>query len=117
MTRHRRYDVRLSPEVEQALHPVRPDPETAKRARRFFDAMDRLSDQGTRAGGVKKIQGSELWEMRLGDRRVFFCLVAGTRLIAVGAVVTKKTRKLRAGKLHSIENAVQAWRDALEDYE
>jgi hypothetical protein len=55
MTRHHRYDVRVSPEVEQALHPVRPDPETAKRARRFFDAMDRLSDQGTRAGGVKKI--------------------------------------------------------------
>lgn len=114
MTRRPHFDVRIPPAVRRLVDPG-DSGHGARRASHFFDGMDRLSIEGTRAAGVKKLKGREVWEMRLGDRRAFFCLVPGTRIIAVGALSTKKSRRLSSNRLRVIERAVHAWRTALED--
>ena len=111
MTRPERWDVRIAPDVLEALerrHDLRDQVS-------FFDAIDRLSRQGTRAPGTKKLASMDLWEVRFRDSRAFFCLVLGAPVIAVGAVLIKKKRRLRMSSLQAAERAVHRWRKRLED--
>jgi hypothetical protein len=111
MTRHKGFDVRVSPEVLDGIERSRDAIEEV----RFFDAIDRLSRDGTRAPGTRKLKSLDLWEIRFGESRAFFSLVPGTRLLAVGAIATKKSRRLRMSRLRSIEKAVHRWRRELEN--
>jgi hypothetical protein len=77
--------------------------------------MALLSVSGTRATGVKKLRGLDLWEMRIGDHRAFFYPVRGTNLLAVGALESKKTAKFKMTKLRAIERRVHHWGDNLEE--
>ncbi len=110
MTRHDAYDVRVAPEVLEQIERSRDPRELV----RFFDALDRLSRQGTRAPSAKKLESLDLWEVRYGDRRAFFCLVPGTTMLAVGAVLVKRSRKLRMSRLRAAERSVHRWRRRLE---
>lgn len=111
MTRHEGFDVRVAPEVYESIELTR-DP---REAAAFFDAVDRLARHGTRASGAKKLKGLDLWEIRFRDSRAFFDLVPGKRVIAVGAVTSKKSRRLRMSRLRVIEQQVQRWRRLLEN--
>lgn len=64
---------------------------------------------------MKKLRGLDLWEMRTGDHRAFFCPVRGTNLLAVGAFGSKKTAKFKMTKLRAIERRVHHWGDNLEE--
>jgi hypothetical protein len=115
MTRQEGFDVRVSRRVFDAIDPASRGTDAARSGRAFFDAMDRLSREGTRAGGVKKLGSLDLWEIRFGDRRAFFSLVPGARQIAVGAVSTERVKRMRMAKLKMIEHIVHRWRDELEE--
>ena len=112
MTRHRGFDVRVSPEVEAQ---IREWARTQRSdARKVIDAQDRLAREGTRAPGAKKLQGLDLWEIRAGRFRVFFCLVPRTNQLAIGAVLAKTARRIRMAKLKRVEREVHRWREESE---
>ncbi len=77
--------------------------------------MTLLSISGTRATSVKKLRALDLWEIRVGDRRAFFCPVRGTSILAVGALEPKRAKRFRMTKLRAIEQRVHRWRDAMEE--
>lgn len=110
MTRHPGFDIRIAPEVLGLLEQSRDPTEEI----RFFDAIDRLSRHGTRAPGTRKLKALDLWEIRFGESRAFFCLVPGTRILAVGVIAMKKTRRLKMSRLRWIEQTVHRWRRRLE---
>jgi hypothetical protein len=83
-------------------------------ARAFASAMGRLGRAGTRATGVKKLKGLDLWEIRFANRRAFFRLVPNTNLIAAGFVQVKKSGRIRMSRLMHIERVVRKWSDELE---
>jgi hypothetical protein len=115
MTRPQRWNVRVSPTVEEQVRLLaRRDPH-ARLVADIKIAMALLSVSGTRATGVKKLRGLDLWEMRIGDHRAFFCPVRGTNLLAVGALESKKTAKFKMTKLRAIERRVHHWGDNLEE--
>lgn len=111
MTRPRGFDVRVAPEVLEVLERSRDHRERV----RFLSAVDRLALHGTRAPGAKKLISLDLWEVRYGDSRAFFCPVPGTRKLAVGAVLRKKSRKLAMSHLRAAERSVHRWRSRLEE--
>jgi hypothetical protein len=111
MTRHRGFDVRVAPHVLESIDHAQ-DP---RQPAAFFDAVDRLARHGTRAPGAKKLKALDLWEIRFRDSRAFFTVVPGKRVIAVGAVTSKKSRRLRMSRLRTIEHQVQRWRRQLEN--
>jgi len=84
-------------------------------ARWISAAQDRLARNGTRAEGTKKLRALDLWEIRAGQFRLFFCPVPGQRVLAVGSVVVKSSRRIKMAKLQQIERAVHRWRDTLGD--
>ena len=115
MTRPQGFDVRVAPEVERVVG------ELALRRGKSMDdarwisaAQDRLARSGTRAEGAKKLRALDLWEIRAGRYRLFFCLVPRTNLIAVGAVLAKSSRRIRMAQLKRVERNVHSWRDRLE---
>ena len=109
MTRLEGFDVRVAPEVWSALRGLdRSDPGFRSR---FVAEMRRLKANGTRARSAKKLSGFELWEMRVGNYRAFLSPVPGSRRIAVGALVGKDSRRLRAQALRTIEREVHRSRD------
>jgi hypothetical protein len=110
MTRHQGFDVRVAPEVEAAL--LRGDPQLHAR---FTVEMRRLREHGTRSRSAKKLHGLDLWEVRIADHRAFFRRIPGTRTIAVGALVVKRRKRLRMGKLRVIERQVRRWENELGD--
>ena len=63
---------------------------------------------------AKKLKSLDLWEIRAGDARLFFCLVPGTQQLAVGAMVVKTVRRLPMTQLKRIERACHRWRHVLE---
>jgi hypothetical protein len=64
--------------------------------------------------GVKKLKGLDLWEIRVGTFRAYFCLVPGSGEVAVGALLEKKTGRHRPAELKTIEARVHRWRDDVE---
>jgi len=116
MTRHRTFDVRVAPDVEQAVRAMAHRPGTASTdAKHVLAAQQRLAAFGTRANGAKKLRSLALWEIRAGRQRIFFCPVPGTRRLAVGALIVKSTSRLRTAKLKAIEHEVHRWRDELKE--
>ena len=114
MTRQEGFDVRVAPAVAdqvRALALRSGDP--ADDARRIYAAQDRLARNGTRAEGVRKLRSLDLWEIRAGRYRLFFCLVPGTRRLAVGAPQAKTSGRIRMATLRQIELDVHRWRDRL----
>ena len=83
--------------------------------RRVWAAQERLARAGTRAKGARKLRSLDLWEIRAGQFRLFFCPVPGQRVLAVGSVVVKSSRRIKMAKLQQIERAVHRWRDTLGD--
>lgn len=114
MTRHERFDVRVAPEVLASVGGERSRVPDTGQARAFASAMERLRREGTRASAVKKLQGLDLWEARIGDQRVFLRPVPHSNLIAVGAILTKKSRRIRMSRLQDVERVVRAWSDRVE---
>ena len=115
MTRHQGLDVRVAPEVRQLLR--RSARSDARLQGRFITQMRRLGTSDTRARSAKKLVALDLWEVRIGSHRAFFCPVPGSRRIAVGALVFKDAQKLRMAKLRAIERQVHQWRDRLKEDE
>jgi hypothetical protein len=114
MTRPQRWDVRIAPDVEEQVRALaRRSGDSMNDARRISVAQDRLAYGGTRASGVKKIRSLDLWEIRAGRHRLFFCLVPGTNQLAVGALFEKTSRRIEMARLRQIEREVHRWRDAL----
>ena len=114
MTRPRRWDVRISPVVEEQVRELaRKAGDSMNDARRISAAQDRLARNGTRASGVKKLRSLDLWEIRAGRHRLFFCLVPGTNQLAVGALLEKTSRRIEMARLRRTERDVHRWRDAL----
>lgn len=113
MTRHVRFDVRVSPLV---LATLKRDASRAPHAGHagFASAMRRLRREGTRAAGTKKLKGLDLWEIRFDSHRAFFRLVPRGGIIAVGFVQEKKSSRIPMRRLRHIERAVRAWTDELE---
>jgi hypothetical protein len=108
--------VRISPEVEAIIVEAGGRHGTsAELIRDFRHAMRRLAWNGTRASGAKKLRSLDLWEIRVGDHRAYFSLVPGNNVLAVGALVVKRTRRHRAQQLKTIERRVLRWRGALEE--
>ena len=62
---------------------------------------------------LKKLRSLDLWEIRVGRHRLFFCLVPGTNQLAVGALLEKTSRRIEMARLRQIEREVHRWRDAL----
>jgi hypothetical protein len=114
MTRHQGWDVHVAPDVPAAIDEGAAKSERTKRRAAFAGAMDRLGRQGTRTNGVKKMKGLDLWELRIGDTRVFFIRVTRSNLIAVGAIATKRSRRMRMSRLQHIERVVHEWGDRVE---
>ena len=114
MTRHQGFDVRISPQVLAALGSASGGAPRTRGARAFAEAMERLSREGTRAQGAKKLKGLDLWEMRFENRRAFFRLGPRSQMIAVGFALTKKSSRLPMRRLKHIERVVRAWSDELE---
>lgn len=112
MARHRGFDIRLAPKVEEQVR------ELARRhqgeVRQLIGAQDRLAREGTRAPGVKRLSSLDLWEVRAGRTRLYFCPVRGTNQLAVGAMAVKTTKRLRMARLKDIERSVHHWRAELE---
>ena len=116
MTRQEGFDVRVSRRVFDAIDPASRGTDAARSGRAFFDAMDRLSREGTRAGGVKKLGSLDLWEIRFGDRRAFFSLVPGARRDRCGRGEHGASQADANGtSSRSIEHIVHRWRDELEE--
>ena len=113
MTRHQGFDVRVAPEVEDVLR--RSESSGTSLRGRFLVEAERLAAFGLRSRSARKLRGLDLWEARVGDHRAFFRLVPGTRTIAVGALVSKRTRRLRMDKLRAIERQVRTWENELKD--
>jgi hypothetical protein len=115
MTRPQRWDVRIAPDVEEQVRALaRRDPH-ARFVADIKSAMALMIVSGTRATGVKKLRGLDLWEIRISDHRAFFCPVRGTSVLAVGALEAKKTEKFKMTRLRAIERRVHHWRDNLEE--
>jgi len=114
MTRHQGFDVRVAPEVLATLARSPKRPASTERTKGFARAMRRLRREGTRAEGVKKLKGLDLWEIRFESHRAFFRLVPRTRTIAVGFVQTKKSWRIPMRRLRHIERVVRGWSDELE---
>ena len=112
MTRHQRFDVRVAPEVVEVLSSRKA---SASLSQQFGQAMRRLEQFGTRATGAKKLAGLNLWEIRAGEYRAYFCPVPGKRVLAVGALVPKKAKRHRSARLSSIETRVHRWRRAVQE--
>ncbi len=74
-----------------------------------------MARSGTRATGAKKLRSLDLWELRIGAYRAYFCRVPGTPVLAVGVLEVKKTKKLRMTQLKAIERKVHQWRDVLKE--
>lgn len=116
MTRHRGFDVWVAPNVTEVIRDMAGQPGTvADDARRIRAAQRRLAISGTRAVGARKLRSLDLWEIRAGRYRLFFCPVPGRAQITVGALVLKTSRRLRSAKLQSIERMVHRWRDEVEE--
>ncbi len=116
MTRHSGWEVRVSPDVKRTVQSAAHDHgASARLPRDFRRAMNRLNRNGTRAAGAKKLKSLDLWEIRIGVYRAYFCPIRGTDVIAVGALVVKKTRRHRSSLLKTIETRVHRWRDAVEE--
>jgi hypothetical protein len=73
--------------------------------------MIALTSQGTRASGAKKLKSMDLWEIRVGDYRAYFCLVSGTNELAVGAFAPKRTYKQSPRTMKGLEMKTHRWRD------
>ena len=108
------WQVRASPDVEQVIRQVARGRASARLVADYRAGLDQLARSGTRANGVKMLRSLELWEVRMGEYRAFFCPVPGTGVIAIGALVAKRTGKLRMKRLRTIERRVHRWRDELE---
>ncbi len=115
MTRHTGWDVRISPDVIRAVRDTTVSGGSTPIRAQFVTEIDRLQRFGTRANGVKKMRSLDLWEIRSGDRRVFFCLGPHAGMIAVGAIERKTSKRLRMTKLQTVERKVHRWRDQLEE--
>jgi mRNA-degrading endonuclease RelE of RelBE toxin-antitoxin system len=113
MTRPQGFDVRVAPEVEHVLQ--RADRSGTPLRARFLVETERLAAHGLRSRSTRKLGGLDLWEARIGDYRAFFRLVPGTRTIAIGALVAKRTKRLRMDKLRAIERQVRTWENDLAD--
>lgn len=114
MTRHQRFDVRVAPPVLEAVAGISLGVPQTRRARAFADAMERLRREGTRAHGAKKLKGLDLWEIRADEWRAFFVPVPRGRRIAVGAILAKRSRRVRMSRLKHIERVVHDWSDQVE---
>ena len=116
MTRHQEFDVRLSPDVERALDALAAAGGIgAADSRRAMRALRRLREEGVWARGVQRMRSLDLWEIRAGDYRLFFCPVPGTRRLAVGAMVRKTRQKLPMRQLKRVESRVRQWRAEVEE--
>ncbi len=115
MTRHSGWEVRVSAEVNEAIVREARREADARIVADVRNAMGLLRINGTRATGAKKLRALDLWEIRIGDFRAYFCPVRGTNLLAVGALEAKRTRRLRMTKLRMIERRVHRWRDTLKE--
>jgi hypothetical protein len=111
MTRHQGFDVRVAPEVARV---VRSQKTPVILPQQFGRAMRRLEHYGTRAAGVRKLADMDLWDIRLGDHRAHFSPVPGTKVIAVGVVLTTKTKRHKRTELAAVESRVHRWRDTVE---
>ena len=112
MTRHRGFDVRVAPQVEQQLLRLAQRPgHSMVESRRIRAALLLLESMGTRASGTKKMKSLDLWEIRAGRYRLFFALVPGTSRIAVGALIAKDAQRIKMTRLKLIECKVHQWRD------
>jgi hypothetical protein len=115
MTRRKGFDVCVAPQVERHIRRLaQHGGAAADDARHLLAAQDRLALNGTRADGVKKLRALDLWEIRAGRYRLFFCLVPRSNLLAVGVVLAKTSRRIRMARLKRIELEVHQWRDELE---
>jgi len=76
--------------------------------------MERLRREGTRAHGAKKLKDLDLWEIRAHDWRAFFVPLSRGNRIAVGAILTKRSQRIRMRKLKHIERVVHHWSDEVE---
>ena len=113
MSRPSGWSVRVSPDVDDAILAVARRDSSARLVTDVLAGFDRLARSGTRATGVKKLRSLDLWEIRLGDYRAYFCPVPGTDLLAVGVLEAKRTRRLRMERIKTIERKVHGWRDSL----
>ena len=110
MTRHQRFDVRVAPEIERALKEMAAaHGAAAADSQRMLRALRRLREEGVWACEVQKLQSLDLWEVRAGEYRLFFCPIRGTRRLAVGAMVRKSRQRLPMRRLRRIESRVHRW--------
>jgi hypothetical protein len=108
------WQVRVSVDIEDRMRGLARERPSARLAADFRAALDRLATSGTRANGVKKLSSLQLWQVRIGDHRAFFDLVPGSRVIALGALVTKRRSRLDMKELMAVQRRVHRWRDELE---
>jgi len=108
------WQVRVSVDIEDRMRGLARKRPSARLAADFRAALDRLAMSGTRANGVKKLSSLQLWQVRIGDHRAFFDLVPGSRVIALGALVTKRRSRLDMKELMAVQRRVHRWRDELE---
>ena len=113
MTRHQGYDIRVAPEVKEQIRQL--GLQRRRESRQAVSALDRLAHEGTRAAGASKLRGLDLWEVRAGQIRLFFSPVPRSRRIAVGAMVVKKTKRLRMARLRHLESVTHRWRTEVEN--
>ena len=67
MTRHKGWEIRVSPDVEDTVRSAGRDHGISTRLPRDFrGAMNRLNRNGTRAAGAKKLKSLDLWGIRIG---------------------------------------------------
>ncbi len=113
MTRHEGCTVHVSRRVREQIRQL--GQRHQRESHQATSALDRLARAGTRASGVSKLQGLDLWEIRAGQVRLFFCPVAGSHEVAVGAMTVKKTKRLRMTRLKHLESVVHGWRAEVEN--
>jgi len=106
------WQVRVAPDVTEFVDgSARRHGDSLRLATRFHQAMSALASQGTRANGAKKLKSMDLWEIRVGDHRAYFCLVPDTNELAVGAFAPKRTRKQSPRTMKGLEMKTHRWRD------
>lgn len=109
------WEVRISPDIDETLLGVARGRASSELIADFRGAMDLLARNGTRANGAKKLRSLDLWEIRVGDHRAYFCPVSGATVLAVGVLEAKNTKRLPSRKLKTIERKVHRWRDTVEE--
>jgi hypothetical protein len=103
----------VAPQVEATL--LKADREGRPLRAWFVVAMRQLATNGLRAPSARKFKGLDIWEVRVGDHRAFLRPVSGTHTIGVGALLPKRTQRIRMDRLKLIERQVDEWSCELED--